>query len=175
MNKDIIMIIQACDSLRVVKRELSKRNSLFKIKDKRECKQLEAMIRSRIKELTEAEWTIDYLFSLQHALKAYSRKFTRKMMENIYISEDGEDPTSQSVFSTMYFNDTDKNTKIILDIIGDTITFTIFDNTTGNTFSVSSKARVQESQKKIESVCKEILIELLESYCDFCCDVSGKD
>lgn len=174
MNKDIIMIIQACDALKVTKLELSKRNNFFKIKDKRECKQLENMIRSKIKELSEADWTIDYLFSLQHSLKTYKQKFGKRM-KDIYISEDEEDPNSQVVFSTMYFNDIEKDNKIILDIIGDTITFTIFDNSTGNTFSVSSRARVQESQKKIESICKERLIELLESYCDFCCNVSRKD
>ena len=43
---------------------------------------------------------------------------------------------------------------------------TIFDNTTGNSFSVSSSDFVQESQKKIESVCKERLVEMLENYCN---------
>ena len=70
----------------------------------------------------------------------------------------------QQIFDTMYFNDIKRNNKILLDVVGRNITFTIFDNTTGNSFSVSSSDFVQESQKKIESVCKERLVEMLENY-----------
>ena len=87
-------------------------------------------------------------------------------MTNIYISEENESTNGHSVFSTMYFTDTAKNNQIILDIISDNITFTVFDNITGNSFSVSSKDVVQPSQKKIESVCKQRLVEMLEDYCD---------
>lgn len=176
MNKDIIMIIQSCDLLHNVRQDLSKPSSFFKFKDKKECKKMESMIRSKIQDLVNEEWTISYLYSLQYAIKAYKQKLGYDRLKHIYISEDIEDhPNDQSKFDTMYFDDIDKDTKIILDIIGDTITFTIFDNSTGNTFSVSSQLRVQESQKKIESVCKERLVELLESYCDFCCDIKRKE
>lgn len=165
MNRDILMIIQSCDTLHEVKRELSKPLSFFKFKDKRECKKLEEMIHAKIKALAEDKWTISYLYDLQYALKAYKSKLS-SYMSDIYISEEEDHSSVQNIFDTMYFNDIKRNNKILLDIVGDNITFTIFDNVTGNSFAVSSREEVQESQKKIESVCKERLVEMLENYCN---------
>ena len=165
MNKDVVMIIQSCDTLHEVKRELSKPFNFFRFKDKRECKELEKMIHLKIKSLAEDKWTISYLYNLQYALKAYKSKL-KSYMRDIYISEDNSNTLGQPIFDTMYFNDINRNNKILLDVVGTNITFTIFDNTTGTSFSVSSSDFVQESQKKIESVCKERLVEMLENYCN---------
>lgn len=165
MNQDIILIIQACDTIHEIKQELSKPLSFFKFYYKKEYKKLKGMVKDSIKGLYDMEWTIPYLFSLQITLKAYKSKL-EPYMTNIYISEENESTNGHSAFSTMYFTDTAKNNQIILDIISDNITFTVFDNTTGNSFSASSKDVVQSSQKKIESVCKQRLIEMLEEYCD---------
>ena len=166
MNKDIILIIDSCDLLNEVKNELKKPLSFFRFKDRKECKDLEQAIHNKIKSLADDKWTASYLFNLQHTLKAYKSKL-KSYMNNIYISEeDDKDDKSRNSFSTMYFKDTKKDNQIILDVIGDHITFTIFDNDTGNSFSVSSDREVQLSQKKIESVCKERLVEMLEDYCN---------
>ena len=164
MNIDIILIIRSCSTLHDVENELNTPLSFFKFKDKKECKKLKEMIHQKINSLVDDVWTIPYLFDLQQTLKFYSSKLDSYMMNKIYISEDEEnDPTK---FSSMYFTDIDRDNKIIIDILSDTITFTIFDNHTGNSFSVSSKDKVQGSQKKIESVCKERLMEVLSEYCD---------
>lgn len=163
MNRDILMIIQSCDTLHEVERELSKPFSFFRFKDKKEFKLLKTAILGKINALADDKWTIAYLYDLQYALKAYKSKLS-SYMTDIYISEEDDHSSAQNIFDTMYFNDIKRNNKIILDIVGDNITFTIFDNATGNSFSVSSNEAVQESQKKIESVCKERLIEMLENY-----------
>ena len=165
MNKDILMIIQSCDTLHKVERELSSPFSFFKFKEKRECKKLEQAIHNKINSLKDDKWTVEYLYGLQYALKAYKSKLD-SYMRDIYISEDNSNPLGTPIFDTMYFNDIKRNNKILLDVVGSNITFTIFDNTTGNSFSVSSSDFVQESQKKIESVCKERLVEMLENYCN---------
>ena len=163
MNKDILMIIQSCDTLHEVEMELSRPFGFLRFKDKKEFKLLKKAINDKIKSLMDDMWTVGYLYDLQNALKAYKSKL-ESYMRDIYISEDNSNPLGQQIFDTMYFNDINRNNKILLDVVGTNITFTIFDNTTGNSFSVSSSDFVQESQKKIESVCKERLVEMLENY-----------
>ena len=165
MNKNILMIIQSCDTLHEVERELSRPFGFFRFKDKKEFKLLKTAINSKIRFLLDDRWTVEYLYDLQYALKAYKSKL-ESYMKDIYISEDNSNTLGQQIFDTMYFNDIKRNNKILLDIVGSNITCTICDNTTGNSFSVSSSDFVQESQKKIESVCKERLVEMLENYCN---------
>ena len=172
MNQDIILIIQACDTIHEIKQELSKPSGFLKFGQKKEYKKLKGMVKDKIEELANVEWTIPYLFSLQITLRAYKSKL-EPYMANVYISEEDEAKNDPSVFSTMYFTDIEKNNQIILDIISDNITFTVFDNNTGNSFSASSKDVVQQSQKKIESVCKQRLVEMLEEYCDERRDLYG--
>ena len=166
MNKDILMIIQSCDTLHEVERELSRPFGFFRFKDKKEFKLLKTAINSKIRSLLDDRWTVEYLYDLQYALKAYKSKLD-SYMKDIYISEDNSNPLGTPIFDTMYFNDIKRNNKILLDVVGRNITFTIFDNTTGNSFSVSSSDFVQESQKKIESVCKKCIVDVLEDYCNY--------
>ena len=167
MNKDIILIVQSIESLHKTKDELKKFRNFFKFKEKKECKELEALLHEKIQSLMDDKWTISYLFDLQHSLKAYESKLDSFMISNVFISSEENDDNAQNVFHTMYFEDRERNNKIVLDIIGDTITFTIFDNITGNSFSVSSRESVQQSQKKIESVCKKCIVDVLEEYCNY--------
>ena len=169
MNKDVILIIQSSDTLWQVKEELSKPFSFFKFKEKKEVKELESQIREKINSFSEHKWTVSYLYDLQNTLYAYKDKLSSFMEEKFYISEVDETENSKSshpTFCDMYFEDIERHNKIILSITGDNINFTIFDEKLGNTFTVSSENQVQESQKKIESVCKQRIIETFLDYLD---------
>ena len=69
MNKDILMIIQSCDTLHEVERELSRPFGLFRFKDKKEFKLLKTAINGKIKSLLDDKWTVEYLYDLQYALQ----------------------------------------------------------------------------------------------------------
>ena len=169
MNKDIILIIQSSDTLWQVKEELSRPFGFLKFKEKKEMKNLESQIREKINSIADHNWTVSYLYDLQNTLLAYKNKLSSFMEGKLYISEVDENENSKSshpAFCDMYFFDVERNNKIILSITGDNINFTIFDEKLGNTFTVSSENRVQNSQKKIESVCKQRIIETLLDYLD---------
>lgn len=185
VNKDIILIIQSSDTLHKVKDELSSPRAFFRFKAKKEAKQLEEQILEKIQSLVNDTWTVQYLYDLQQTLRLYKDKLEDYMkLAMVFISEvdeknadaalskavsaihsqHQENDSSRAFFSDMYFHDKEKGNMIILSVISDNIEFTIFDPRTGNTFSVSSEQEVQSSQKKIESVCKQRLIEVLTGY-----------
>lgn len=169
MNKDIILIIRSSDTLWQVKEELSKPLGFLKFKEKKEMKDLESQIRDKINSIVDHDWTVSYLYDLQNALLVYKNKLSSSMEGKFYISEVDENKNNKSshpAFCDMYFFDIERNNKIILSITGDNINFTIFDEKLGNTFTVSSENSVQKSQKKIESVCKQRIIETLLNYLD---------
>lgn len=166
MNKDIIMIIQSSDTLHQVKSELSSSFlSFFKFKSKSEVAKLTALIANKIQSLISDKWTIPYLISLQQSLLFYQDKLSSYSFNKYYISDiKNPEANTSTIFADMYFHDTDRDNQIILSIIGDNIQFVIFDPRNGNTFSVESKGSVQDSQKRIESVCKQRIIETLTEY-----------
>lgn len=173
MNKDIILIIQSSDTLHQVKNELSSSFfSFLKFKTKSEVSRLSSMISSKIQSLSSDKWTVSYLIDLQQTFLLYKDKMSSYMLNKFYIS-DITDPevNRSSTFADMYFYDSDKGNQIILSIVSDNIEFTIFDPRTGNTFSVSSRDYVQDSQKRIESVCKQRVIEVLTDYLN---DIGGE-
>ena len=173
MNKDIILIIQSSDTLHKVKSELSSSFlSFFKFKSKSEVSKLSNLISNKIQLLSLDTWTISYLINLQQTFILYKDTLSSYMNNKFYISDiDDPEVNKSSIFADMYFYDSDKGNQIILSIVGDNIQFTIFDPRTGNTFSVESQGSVQDSQKRIESVCKQRIIEVLTDYLN---DTGGK-
>lgn len=166
MNLELSNIISACITLHKAEEEVSKKFFLTRKKYRKEIEENRNLIKEKIKSLENDEWTIQYLHDIEESIFLYF-DYIKHYMEHYFSipSYDTNTITDPKKFYDIYFYDNQKeNVKdrmIILEIITDNITFTIFDNITGNSFSTSSKYAVQNSQKKIESVCKHCIINCL--------------
>lgn len=172
MNKKIFTILRACSTLSSISEEFNKPFGWLKLSSKRQFRKAlsEYKIEEKIDDLVNDRWTIEYLYSLQTVLFWYRPVLMPYMQKNSpYISDfDTIKEYNPKVFLPMYFNDTERNTTITMEVITDIIKFVILDNRTGNTFTTESAEFVQPSQTKIASVCKARLVEMLKLYYNDC-------
>lgn len=169
MDNTFMNIFQSIKSCHDLEQEFSKPFGWIRFKEKREYKKLKDMVKEKINSLYDDEWTVEYIRSMQIWIKAHYIQLREFIGNEVYISEYEPDneKNDPNTFTTMYFVDQKHKNRIIgLDIVSDNITFNIADLNIGSTFSVESIGKVQPSQKKIESVCKNCIVLMLLRYLD---------
>ena len=166
MNNKIVAIFTAINTLHELEQEESKKIFLFRYKTKKEIEKNKNILIEKIKSLANDEWDINYLVNLEETLIAYYPIIHSDDNDSINIPEYKPDILVGKYFYPIYFtHHTDKfNRFIILEVISDNINFTVFDTNTGQNLEISSQYTVQRSQKNIEKICKNILIEYIISY-----------
>ena len=162
MNSKLLNIVQSSMTIRELEDEFSKRWGWFKFKEKRECKKLKNNLIKVINSLKNDRWTIYYLKDLENIIIGYYL-YLSPYMKDFYI-QDIEIEKSSSTFRSMFFFEKEKGHVIILDIIGDNIEFTIFDDRNGETLKLSAGNETTERQAKVVAICKEKIIDMFLSY-----------
>ena len=168
MNIELFSILSACETLHNAEYEINNKFFLFRRKYKKELNTNKSRIREKIQNIINDKWDTKYLFDTQKTIINFYDKLKPFIENRFYIPDVEKINAEDNKFHSMYFFDTDvtknKNNIIIIDIISDNINFTIFDSNTGNSFIVTSSHEVQESQKKIESVCKHIFVDSIMDF-----------
>jgi len=160
MRNDLLLILQSCDSIKLLNDEFNKRFGWLRFFDKIKCNKLKKMLLQKIDELANDKWTVDYLLILQKTLLAYYSK-----LENYLDDISIQDPyVNLNLFKPMYFTNVNDNHVIILEIVANSIQFTVFDTIKGDTFKTSSAGEVSPSQNKMETICKQKIIAMLKRY-----------
>lgn len=165
MNFYLINLIQSCNTLHELKRELEKPLGWFRFRSKKKAKELEEQLNTAISDIVYKDvWDIQYLYDLERMFFVFYKDLKDYMLD---ITIPGYDPNNYNPknFYPIYFYDEKRNTNIIIEIIATNISFTIFDINTGrNIIQLSSADTVQSSQRRAENKCKEILINTLRDF-----------
>lgn len=165
MNFYLINLVQSCNTLHELKRELEKPLGWFRFRSKKKAKELEEQLNTAISDIVYKDvWDIQYLYDLERMFFVFYKDL-KDYMVNITIPSYDPDNYNPKNFYPIYFYDEKRNTNIIIEIIATNISFTIFDINTGrNIIQLSSADTVQSSQRRAENKCKEILIDTLRDF-----------
>lgn len=178
MDKFIISIIDIHNKLQEVSNEINtKFGFLFKKKEKKQFEDMKNEVIKKIKEYDmfnkSSNWSVDYLYKLEHTLTVYYT-ILHPYFKSIYIPEleDLDDDKrlekiNLNYFMPIYFKIEEKGHLIMLDVTSNNISFTVFNEITGESFTSTSENYTSSSQNIMESVCKEYikisLINFIES------------
>lgn len=161
MKNKILLILKSCDTIRALQEEFKKPFGWLKFKEKKEYNALKKELEDRIDSLVEDVWDIQYLIGLEYTLISYYSKL-KDYMYNFYI-RDYNNPNKLNQFKPICITDDDYRIYTI-EIINNNLTFTIFDIRTGENIQIISGSQTSEGQKKIELICKKIIIKILKNY-----------
>lgn len=162
-TNNLLIILQSCDLIKDLTEEFKKPFGWLRIKEKIECKKLKKELITKINYLKDDIWDIEYLHNIERMFIMYYDKL-EPYLDDIQIQD--HELKSFTVFKSIYFYETDTQRMIILDVVNDGITFTIFDTITGETLKIASTNQVSESQKKVVGICKQKIIDTLLRYLD---------
>ena len=163
MNSKILNIIQTSITIRELEEEFSKKWGWTKFKEKRECKKHKNQLLKIINSLINDKWNIYYLRDLQNIIISY-RNYLSPYMKDFYIQDIDKEKSNNSFFNTMFFFEKDKGHIIILDIISDNISFTVFDDRNGKNITLSSGEETTEKQNKLVLICKQKIINMFINF-----------
>lgn len=160
-SSNIYTILKCCETVKSLNEEFKKPWGWIRFRQKRECDKLKKKIKEKINLLKDERWTAEYLANFERSL-AYYYENIQDYMDEVSIPDYKLVKDNMLNLKSMYF----KNGKdmIILDINEEDITFTIFDTVSGKVFKTLSVGEVSNSQAKIERICKEKIIEVLNNY-----------
>ena len=162
MNSKLLNIIQSSITIRDLEDEFSKKWGWTKFKEKRECKKLKNNLIEIINSLKEDRWTIYYLKDLENIILTYYIYLSPYMKD--FCIQDAEIEDKSYKFKSIFFFEKEKGHVIILDIIGDNIEFTIFDDRNGENLKLSAGTETTEKQSKVVEICKEKIINMFLNY-----------
>ena len=160
MKNKFLLILQSCDRIHDLDNEFKKPFGWLRFKEKKEYKNLKSKLINLIEDLSKDTWTVKYIIDMEFALIAYYSKL-EEFMYNFYI-RDWNNESLLNKFKPICI--TDENRVYMIEIIANNLTFTIFDTRTGENIQIISGNETSDSQKKIESICKTSIINILKDY-----------
>lgn len=162
MNSKLLNILQSCLTVKDLENEFSKRWGWTKFKEKREYKKLKEQLVLAIESLKNDNWNIYYIRDLENIIISYYT-YLSPYMKDMYI-QDIDTDRQNSGFRTMFFFEKEKGHVIILNILGNSLNFTVFDDRNGNNITISGGEESTDRQKKLIDICKQKIIDMFLNY-----------